>query len=317
MNERVRIPAGAIIARSGDRLWRACLFVLLLAAAGTLRAQGPAGPAVDPLTGAAEQGDAAAQVKLGLRYYSGTAKRSRPDYAEALKWFQRAADQGNAEGQDRIGIMYYQGKGVPQDYAEAARWYQLAAQGGNEHAQRQLIEMYSRGLGVPRDLHESKKWAKVLNERHPDKTTAVVRVLFGVGCLAVLAFSIALAALQRQALAGWQRLVAGIFVHAAGIALVLNSLTTYGFWIAFPHCSHDFLATACTQISDPHTRKIVNEIGDWAMVNLIFRFMAGIGLVLDILAAWYLVYLWQLFFKRSSRPARLGVVSNAQPNPSR
>ncbi|MFZ3334178.1 MAG: hypothetical protein WA197_26340, partial [Candidatus Acidiferrales bacterium] len=85
----------------------------------------------------------------------------------------------------------------------------------------------------------------------------------------------------------------------AGIALVLNTLTTCGFWVMFPHCSHNFLATACTQIADPNTRKIVNEIGDWAVVNLIFRFMAGIGLVLDALAAWYVVYLCRLLFKRS------------------
>ena len=79
---------------------------------------------------------------------------------------------------------------------------------------------------------------------------------------------------------------------------MLNTLTTYGFWIVFPHCSHSFLATACTEISDPPTRKIVNEIGDWAVVNLIFRFMAGVGFVLDALAVWYVVHLWQLLFRR-------------------
>jgi hypothetical protein len=314
MNRHARIQPSTIVARSGGRSWCACLFVLLLAAASTLLAQTSADSAVDPVTSAAQQGDAAAQVKLGLRYYDGAGRQHPPDYAEALKWFQRGAEQGNADAQNRIGMMYYQGEGVPQDYAEAARWYLLAAHAGNEHAQRQLIEMYSRGLGVPRDLRESKKWVKVLNTRHPDKMTAVVWVLFAVGCLAVLAFSIALAALQRHALYSWRRLAAGIFVHAAGIALVLNSLTTYGFWLVFPHCSHNFLATACTQISDPHTRKVVNEIGDWAVVNLIFRFMAGIGLALDILAAWYVVYLCQLLFRRTLRPARPEVAPNVQTN---
>jgi Sel1 repeat len=317
MNTRTPMQP-VLIAGIGGRFCFAGLLALLLAATGMLaHAQAPANSELDRLTATAEQGDVSAQFKLGLRYYNGEGRQHPPDYAEALQWFHRAADQGNADAQDHIGMMYYQGKGVPQDYAEAARWYLLAAQSGNEHAQRQLIEMYSRGLGVPRDLHESKKWAQVLNARHPDKMTAVVRVLFAVGCLGVLAFSIALAALRRHALHGGRRLAIGIFVHAAGIALVLNSLTTYGFWLVFPHCSHNFLATACTQISDPHARKIVNEIGDWAMVNLIFRFMAGIGLVLDILAAWYLVYLCQLLFRHTPRPARLQAAPNAQTNPSR
>ena len=124
------------------------------------------------------------------------------------------------------------------------------------------------------------------------------RELFAVAILAVVAFSLGLLALQRHALTGWQRVIVAVLVHVAGIALVLNTLTTYGFWIVFPHCSHNFLATACTEISDPQTRKIVNEIGDWAVVNLIFRFMAGVGFVLDALAVWYVVYLWQLLFRR-------------------
>jgi hypothetical protein len=81
-----------------------------------------------------------------------------------------------------------------------------------------------------------------------------------------------------------QRLIVAVFVHTAGVGLVLNTLTTYGFWIVSPHCSHDFLATACTPISDRHTRKIVNQIGDFAMMNLIWRFIAIVGLVLDVLA---------------------------------
>ena len=315
MYSQRRMQGSPAIAPMAGRSWRAGFLLFLLALGGMLaRAQMPADPEIDRLTASAEQGDVSAQLKLGMHYYNGTGRRHPPDYAEALKWFRRAADQGNAQAQDRIGMMYYQGKGVPQDYAEAARWYLLAAQQGNDHAQLQLMDMYQRGLGVPRDLHESKKWAKQLNERHPDKTASIVRLLFGVGCLGVLAFSVGLANLQRNALAGWQRITVAVFVHAAGIALVLDSLTTYGFWIAFPHCSHNFLATACTQIRDPHTRKIVNALGDWAMVNLIFRFMAVVGLVLDALAAWYLVYVLGPLFRR--RPTTASVIPRSQPGPA-
>jgi tetratricopeptide (TPR) repeat protein len=274
--------------------WRTWLLVLLLTA-GTIRTSAQSG--FDRLVASAENGDADAQVKLGILYYEGMADSPRPDYAEAMKWFQRAADQGDAEAQDRIGLMYYLGKGVPKDYAEAARWYQLAADRGNYHARLQLSDMYARGVGVPRDRDESRKWARLASALHPDKQTPRIRAWFGVAVLALVGFSIGLAALQRNALTGWPHLVVAVLVHATGIMLLLDTLTTYGFWIVFPHCSHNFLATACTQISDQHTRMIVNEFGDWAMVNLVFRFMAGVGLVVDALAVWYVVYLCRLLFR--------------------
>jgi hypothetical protein len=304
------------MARIGGRSWCAGLLVLLLAAGAPLaRAQAPADPELDRLTGAAEQGDAAAQLKLGMHYYTGTGRRNPPDYAEALKWFRRAADQGNAEAQNRIGMMYYNGQGVPRDYAEAARWYRLAAEAGNEHAQSQLMQMYQGGVGVPRDYQESKKWARALKAKHPDRMTIAALSFLAVGLLAALAFSIGLVTLQRNLLTGWLRLIVAGFVHAGGIALVLNSLVTYGFLIVFHNCAHNFLATACTQISDEHTRKIVNAIGDWSMVNLIFRFMAGIGLILDVLAAWYLVYLFRSHFRRRASRTPLGVVPKGQAGP--
>jgi Sel1 repeat len=272
--------------------------VVTAAEAWQKHAQARADSGDDRLAASADNGDAAAQLKLGMRYYEGVSREHPSDYQEALKWFHRAADQGNAEAQARIGMMYHFGKGVPQDDAEAARWYLLAANGGYAWAQLQLFDMYDRGVGVPRDHQEAKKWLKLYNAQHPDKSATSARGLFAVAILAVIAFALGLIALQRHALTGWQHLIVAVLVHVAGIALVLNTLTTYGFWIVFPHCSHNFLATACTQISDPQTRKIVNEIGDWAMVNLIFRFMAGVGLVLDALAVWYVVYLCQMLFRR-------------------
>jgi hypothetical protein len=262
-------------------------------------AQARVDSAVDPLTASAENGDAAAQLKLGMRYYEGEGRRYPHDYEEALKWFHRAADQGNAEAQARIGMIYHFGRGVPRDDAEAARWYLLAANGGYGWAQLQLSDMYRRGAGVPRDDQESRKWLNLYKAHHPDKSATAAWGLFAVAILAVIAFSLGLLTLQRRALTGWRSLCIAVLVHAAGIALVLNTLTTYGFGIVFRQCSHTFLTTDCTQIADPNTRKIVNEIGDWAVLNLVFRFMAGVGLILDALAVWYVVYLVRLLFRRS------------------
>ncbi len=45
-----------------------------------------------------------------------------------------------------------------------------------------------------------------------------------------------------------------------------------------------------------------NVIGDWATVNLIFRFVAGVGLILDMLAVWYVVYVVRLIFRCRALP---------------
>jgi hypothetical protein len=288
------------------------LFSLFSLLCSSANAQSPSNVAPDRLTASAQNGDADAQFELGMRFYQQAGPRHPENYAQAMTWFQRSADQDNAQAQDRIGVMYYFGQGVPRDYEQAAHWYLLAAQNGNQHAQTRLVEMYDRGLGVPRDHQESRRWARLLNKAHPDKSVARDRLAFGVAFLAVLAFALGLAALQRHALSGWASLLVGMPVHAAGIFLVLNTLVTYGFWIVFPHCQHDYLATACTQIADPDTRHIVNQIGDYAMTNLIWRFMAVVGLALDGLAIWYVVYLCQLFFKRSTpvvRPRPVPAVS--------
>ena len=69
---------------------------------------------------AADQGNADAQARLGVRYAKGEGVPQDP--AEAVRWFRKAADQGNADAQVFLGVMYDNGQGVPQDYAEAARW---------------------------------------------------------------------------------------------------------------------------------------------------------------------------------------------------
>jgi hypothetical protein len=73
----------------------------------------------------AEQGNGAAQDRLGLMYYAGAGVVE--DYAEAEKWFRKGADQGDADAQSNLGRMYWNGTGVPQDYVQAHKWFNLAA----------------------------------------------------------------------------------------------------------------------------------------------------------------------------------------------
>src|SRR5215471_2521483 len=77
----------------------------------------------------AQQGDAYAQVNLGVMYQQGQGVPQ--NYAEAVKWYQRAAEQGLAEAQNDLGTMYYNGQGVPQDYGQAMQWFRRAADQGH------------------------------------------------------------------------------------------------------------------------------------------------------------------------------------------
>jgi TPR repeat protein len=52
---------------------------------------------------------------------------NQADYAEALKWFRLGADQGDARAQLDLGVMYLNGQGVPQNYVQAHMWSNLAA----------------------------------------------------------------------------------------------------------------------------------------------------------------------------------------------
>ena len=105
---------------------------------------------------AAEQGDADAQLNLGVAYATGEGVPQ--DDAEAVRWFHLAAEQGIDRAQFGLGLMYATGRGVPQDDAEAVRWYRLAAEQGNASAQYNLGLMYGNGEGVPQDYVSAHGW---------------------------------------------------------------------------------------------------------------------------------------------------------------
>jgi TPR repeat protein len=107
----------------------------------------------------AEQGDADAQVNLGLMYNLGNGVPQ--DYGEALKWYSLSALQGNADAQTYVGFMFYLGEGVPQDLAEAGKWLRLAADQGNARAQSRLGQMYEFGDGVLQNNVTAHMWYNI------------------------------------------------------------------------------------------------------------------------------------------------------------
>ena len=88
---------------------------------------------------AADQGDADAQWRLGLRYYAGEGVPK--DVVEAIKWFRKAAEQGHSKSQCSLGVMYQYGRGVPQSDIEAYAWFSVSTTNGYEDAEQFLSEV--------------------------------------------------------------------------------------------------------------------------------------------------------------------------------
>ena len=90
----------------------------------------------EDLKSKAEQGDAKAQLNIGMMYANsyGVAQ----DKTEAVKWFRKSADQGFAEAQYHLGKCYHEGFGVVADKAEAVRCFTKAANRGFAEAQYHL-----------------------------------------------------------------------------------------------------------------------------------------------------------------------------------
>jgi uncharacterized RDD family membrane protein YckC len=105
---------------------------------------------------AAEQGDAAAQLNLGIMYDQGLGVTQ--DYEQAVGWYRKAAEQGRAPAQFNLGVAYCEGQGVPQDFAQAAIWYRKAAEQGDASAQFTLGAAYCEGQGVPQDYADAYFW---------------------------------------------------------------------------------------------------------------------------------------------------------------
>jgi TPR repeat protein len=109
---------------------------------------------------AAELGNASAQFKLGLMYWTGwndgNGKWVATDYAAAVSWLRKAAEQGHAEAQGDLGIMYSRGQGVPKDYAAAVSWLRKAAEQGNAEAlyylEKVVIDSGAADVSVPADV---------------------------------------------------------------------------------------------------------------------------------------------------------------------
>ena len=104
----------------------------------------------------AAQGDAEAQLQLGMRYAAGDGVIQNDK--EAARWFALAAKQGLAEAQYQYGLALLQGRGVVQDYKAAFSWIEKPAQRGYASAQYSLGELHRYGTGTAIDKARAYLW---------------------------------------------------------------------------------------------------------------------------------------------------------------
>jgi TPR repeat protein len=149
------------------------LFFLIALAVGVSNAQAQAGfadamavyqsgdysKAIELLRPLAENGNVAAQYRLGLMYTEG--RGVQRDDKTALMWFKRAAEKGDPDAQYDAGVSYATGTGTAQNDAEAAKWFRRAADQGMAYAQLNLGLLYAAGRGVPQDNVEAMTWLQL------------------------------------------------------------------------------------------------------------------------------------------------------------
>lgn len=110
-------------------------------------AERPDGNVVNEVRAAAEAGDAAAQLDLANRHYSGNGVECDPK--AAYRWMRMAAEAGIAEAQSKVGYFLRFGKGVPADPRGAIPWFLKAFRGGYAKAANNLGDLYRLGGSVP------------------------------------------------------------------------------------------------------------------------------------------------------------------------
>ena len=118
----------------------------------------------------AEQGDAVAQVSLGLKYQNGDGVEKNDKVA--VEWYRKAADQGNSDAQANLGGMYQNGTGVEKSNEQAVFWYRKSADQGNASGENLLgvmsvIEAYPKIKEAETKKDDKEVVAKLREEADP------------------------------------------------------------------------------------------------------------------------------------------------------
>jgi uncharacterized protein len=86
------------------------------------------------------------------------------DYVKAIRLYRLAAAQGDAVAQLNLGLMYLKGHGVTQDYVRSHMWFNLSAAAGLEPGVR-MLDLASR-LMTRQQIAEAQMLAKECQHRN-------------------------------------------------------------------------------------------------------------------------------------------------------
>ena len=106
----------------------------------------------------AEQGYLHAKTMIGCAYLGNHATGADPTHAEAQRWLRAAAMQGDAEAQLWLGLVYDRAYFVRTVYQESLHWLRESANQGLPDAQYALAQMYEDGHGVPKSDEDAAYW---------------------------------------------------------------------------------------------------------------------------------------------------------------
>ncbi len=109
---------------------------------------------------AAESGQSEAQMALGLLLATGGAGLKRDD-TQAAAYLSLAARQGNAKAAFSLGMLLSSYK----LYGDALTWLRRASDAGSAEAANSIATMFDFGFGVPADAAEALRWRLVAAER--------------------------------------------------------------------------------------------------------------------------------------------------------
>ena len=128
---------------------------------------------------AAEQGDAGAQLYVGLCYDGGIG--AKKDKNKAFNWYLKAAEQNLAEAQCLVGICYKEGWGIEGNNKKAFEWFMKSAEQGNDRGQCAVGLYYDKGWGVEENKEKAFEWFMKSAEQGYDIAQYFVGVCYDVG----------------------------------------------------------------------------------------------------------------------------------------
>lgn len=134
--------------------------VTMIIGVSSCYSQQPATSVIDSYRQKAEQGDAEAQVMVGIDDL-GTQGNVK-DLPLASQWFRKSAEQGCMDGEIQLATSYEFGRGVAEDQDQSVIWYRKAAEQGSVLARLHLRTLFIEGAIIPTEDDQTGPWWREL-----------------------------------------------------------------------------------------------------------------------------------------------------------